>query len=334
MAVKVNNVEVISDARALNNVFNTDNCSYRDWHPTATTITTVINFATPMMVLDMTGNVTFTTSNKATGATAVLILDTTASNHVPTFPSEVKFPSTPTWANNRYWTISFVCWDNSTVRATAIGFDAPATTPLVDPSFNLTGWDTFVSDNNSSFGPTVECSIFFSNEPSNNRIKVTAQHSTGSFGTVVDVTTYVNYSASLTNTTFTVRYNAGSQSCSAGAGQGSASCNSGLYAFGPLPSDDGYADGTYYSINSTPGSTPFRWQVKRNSSDGQGTAFVTALFNTSNPDFEIKVTSDQGTFYSSGTIPTSAQFAISLSSTYGLAGFAPQATPHFTELEA
>jgi len=333
MAVKVNNIEVISDARALNNVFNTDNCSYRDWHPSPATITTVINFATPMMILDMTGNVTFTTSNKATGATAVLILDTTASNHVPTFPSEVKFPSTPTWANNRYWTISFVCWDNSTVRATAIGFDDPATAPLVDPSFDLTGWDTQVSDSNSNFGPIASCSIFFSNEPSNNRIKVTAQHTTGSFGTVVDVTTYVNYSATLTNTTFTVRYNAGSQSCFAGGG-GSQSCNSGNLSFGPLPSDDGYADGTYYSVNSTPGSTGFRWQAKRSTNDGQGTAFTTALFNTSDPDFQIKVTSDQGTFYSSGTIPVAADFVINLNSTYGVAGFTPQATPHFTELEA
>lgn len=332
MAVKVNNIEVISDARALNNVFNTENCSYRDWHPAPTTITNVINFATPMMVLDMTGNVTFTTSNKATGASAVLILDTTASNHVPTFPSEVKFPSTPSWASNRYWTISFVCWDNSTVRATAIGFDAPATAPLVDPLFDLSGWVTHVSNQASNSGPTVECSIFFSNEPSNNRIKVTAQH-TGSSGTIVDVTTYVNYSASLTNTTFTARYNAGNQSCFSGASPG-ASCNSGNYAYGPLPSDDGYADGTYYGINQTPGSLSFHWRVARQISDGQGTAFVTALFNTSDPDFQIKVTSDQGTFYSSGTIPSAADFAINLDSTYGIAGFSPQATPHFPELEA
>lgn len=332
MAVKVNNVEVISDARALNNVFNTDNCTYRNWHPTATTITNVINFATPMMVLDMTGNVTFTTSNKATGASAILILDTTASNHVPTFPSEVKFPSTPTWANNRYWTISFVCWDNSTVRATAIGFDAPATAPLVDPSFDLTGWNTYASSQNSNSGPSAACQIAFQLEPSNNRIKVTCTSTEEPPGTVTDVTTYVNYSNTLTNTTFTVRYNAGNQSCFAGTGNGD-SCDSGLLTFGPLPSDDGYVDGTYYTVNQTPGETRFAWHAKRQTSDGQGTCFVSALFNTSNPDFQIKVTSDQGTFYSSGTIPNTGDFAINISSTYGIAGFSPQET-HFTELEA
>ena len=332
MAIQTKGVTAINDSRELVNIAFTENCTYKDWQTTAQTITTDLDWHKPLMKLDMTGNVTFTTSNKATGATAVLILDTTASNHVPTFPSEVKFPSTPTWANNRYWTISFVCWDNSTVRATAIGFDDPATTPLVDPLFDLSGWDTNVSDSNASFGPIASCSIFFSHEPSNNRIKVTAQHTTGSFGTIVDVTTYVNYSASLTNTTFTARYNAGNQSCFAGSG--STSCNSGGLPFGPLPSDDGYADGSYYSINSTPGSLGFRWLAQRSTSDGQGTAFVTALFNTSDPDFQIKVTSDQGTFYSSGTIPTAADFAINLSSTYGVAGFTPQATPHFTELEA
>lgn len=331
MAVKINNVEVISDARALNNVFNTDNCSYQNWHPAATTITNVINFATPMMVLDMTGNVTFTTSNKATGASAILLLDTTASNHVPTFPSEVKFPSTPTWANNRYWTISFVCWDNSTVRATAIGFDAPATAPLVDPSFDLTGWNTYASSQNSNTGPTAACQIAFSLEPANNRIKVTCTHTEEPSGTQTDVTTYVNYSNTLTNTAFTVRYNVGNQGCSGGPN----SCNSGLYPFGPLPSDDGFASGTYYSINQTPGDTRFGWIAIRNTSDGQGTTFVTAIFNTSDPDFQIKVTSDQGTFYSTGTIQTAQTFDISISSTYGIAGFSPQqTTTGFTELEA
>jgi hypothetical protein len=126
MAIKISSTEVIDNSRVLQNITGA-NGTYTNFHAAATTITTVINFSTPVMTLTMSGNVTFSESNKGAGKTAILILDTSASGHTPTFSANVKWPgagTAPTWSDSRYWEIAFVCWDSTTVRATAVGFDA------------------------------------------------------------------------------------------------------------------------------------------------------------------------------------------------------------------
>ena len=47
--------------------------------------------------------------------------------YVPTFSSNIKWSgdgTAPMWSAYRYWEISFVCWDNLTVRAVAAGYNA------------------------------------------------------------------------------------------------------------------------------------------------------------------------------------------------------------------
>lgn len=123
MAIKISGTDVINNSRAIENITNATG-TYDAFHPTATAITTVINFSTPLMTLTMSGNVTFTESNKNTGKTAILLLDTSASAHTPTFSANIKWPADtePTWSGSRYWMIGFTCWDSSIVRATATGY--------------------------------------------------------------------------------------------------------------------------------------------------------------------------------------------------------------------
>lgn len=69
-------------------------------------------------------NTTYTEANKAAGRTLLFWLDTTT-GVTPTFSSNIKWPNDtePTWSNNRWWLIGLVCWDNTTVRATASGYN-------------------------------------------------------------------------------------------------------------------------------------------------------------------------------------------------------------------
>lgn len=122
MAIKINGTTVITDGRTLD--VTGASGKFDDLRTSLTGIGTVINFNTPLMTKTMTANTTFTESNKSTGRASVLLLDTSSTGHTPTFSSNIKWPAdtTPTWVNNRYWNIGFVCWDNTTVRAVANGF--------------------------------------------------------------------------------------------------------------------------------------------------------------------------------------------------------------------
>lgn len=127
MAIKISGTEVIDNSRVLQNITGA-NGTYGNFHSSATIITTVINFATPMMTLSMTGNVTFTESNKSAGRSAMLLLDTSSSGHTPTFSSNIKWNggTTPTWGDARYWQIALQCIDGTTVRGTALGYETGA----------------------------------------------------------------------------------------------------------------------------------------------------------------------------------------------------------------
>lgn len=125
MAVVIGSTTVIDDSRRLQNVVSA-NGFYDDFHANPTAITTSLDFNRPLMTRTMAGNETYTEANKGIGRTAVLILDTTASGHIPTFSSDIKWPgdAEPTWSDHRYWNIAFVCWDSTVVRAAAVGFDS------------------------------------------------------------------------------------------------------------------------------------------------------------------------------------------------------------------
>jgi len=126
MAIKVTGTTVIDNSRVLQNITGA-NGVYNNFHPASTAITSVIDFSTPFMTLTMSGNVTFTESNKSAGRTAILILNTNSTPFAPTFSANIKWPAggtAPTWSTYRYWEISFVCWDATIVRAVSAGFSA------------------------------------------------------------------------------------------------------------------------------------------------------------------------------------------------------------------
>jgi hypothetical protein len=124
MAIKVASTTVINNSRKLENV--TDMVgTYGDFFPNSTTITTELDFTKPRMTLNMSGNVTFTATGFLVGRASNLILDRSTSGHTPSFPASIEFsPGTPTWADHRYWIISFLCTTGSTARAFAVGYNS------------------------------------------------------------------------------------------------------------------------------------------------------------------------------------------------------------------
>jgi hypothetical protein len=121
MAFKVGTSTVINGAR--NFTVTGASGRYDDLRAEVATITTVLNFNTPMMSVVLGSSTTFTESNKELGKIATLLLDRSASGHTPTFSANVQWAndSVPSWSTYRYWTISFVCWDSTIVRAVASG---------------------------------------------------------------------------------------------------------------------------------------------------------------------------------------------------------------------
>lgn len=104
------------------------NATYTDLHPATHNLSSsdlAIDFSIPVnkMVLDAAR--TFSEENKAAHRSIILLLDTSASDHDPTFSSNIKFvnATTPTWDDYRYWVISMICLDSTNVLASATGHD-------------------------------------------------------------------------------------------------------------------------------------------------------------------------------------------------------------------
>lgn len=296
MAIKVSGTTVIDNSRILQNITNTTGI-YTNWHPEADTITTVIDFDKPMMKLAMTGNVTFTESNKAAGKTCVLILDTSTSAHTPTFSANIKFPSTPSWSSSRIWIISFTAWDGTTARATALPFSASTGGSGLPSSFSPPGsWDTFQNFNSTAGFPECFAYVQFSHDSANSRIRAyfnSGDSSAPATGTYVDIV----YSGLTNITSIQAQYNVDSQVCTG-------DCNPSTYGIGPLPTSDGYNSGTYYNLPVT-----FNWTAQANPNSGPAyynEATVQADFTSANPDFRIKVVCDQGTLYSTCEVTANA----------------------------
>jgi len=305
MAIKVAGTTVIDDSRVLQNITGTTGV-YSDWHPGMDTITTVIDFDKPMMKLAMTGNVTFTESNKAAGKSCVLVLDTSTTPYAPTFSANIKFSSTPTWSSSRFWIITFVAWDATTVRATAQPFSAAVTGGAsLQSSFSPpAGWDTYGVYTSQIGFPEIWAYVAFSHDSGNSRLRayfINGDSSAIAIGTYVDIP----YSGLTNITSIQAQYNVDSQSCFG-------DCNASNYAFGPTPASDGYNSGTYYNFPVT-----FGWMAQANPNQGQSNQAQTAAdFTSANPDFRIKLVCDQGTFYSTCEI-TANGGALFLRAEYG-----------------
>ena len=103
--------------------------SYKNLHPDLTTTSAAATSQTfsmndPMTHMTMTAATTFTATNLAAGKTAMMVLDTTASAHTPSWVSDIKWPDAtePTWADYRYWIVSFTCLNGTTTLASASGY--------------------------------------------------------------------------------------------------------------------------------------------------------------------------------------------------------------------
>ena len=124
MAVLVGTTEVIDDSRVLQNITGA-NGIYNSFHPNFGSIASTIDMNKPIMNCIMNGNLTFTETNKSAGKTAVLLLDTRTVPYTPIFSNNIKWAEDlePIWSDYRFWNIALVCWDSSTIRAAAVGFN-------------------------------------------------------------------------------------------------------------------------------------------------------------------------------------------------------------------
>ena len=103
--------------------------TYTNLHPVVHTVTTVNGASTfdmnrPMNHFTMTAAASFTGVGIAAGKTSMMVLDTSASAYTPTWGSDIKWPGAeePTWADSRYWIVSFTCLDGSIILASASGY--------------------------------------------------------------------------------------------------------------------------------------------------------------------------------------------------------------------
>ena len=307
MAIKISGVTVINNSRELENLTGASG-TFGDFHPDETTITSAsslnISMLVPIQKVDMTGNVAFTCTNKAFGRDVVLILDTTATPHTPSFDSSVEFPGgEPTWTGYRHWTITLMCWNGTNVRATAIGFDDAGSAPsggLPSTFSQFIGFDTSQTAYTAVGIAQAWASVSFEHEPASNRIKVGWWSATNQYASATTYT-YVNYTALTNITSVQFQYNVSGQNCSG-------VCDAASYSGVPTPAAYGYSSGTYYN-----GYVRFWWAAYANSTT---TNTVTgATFNSSDPDFRIRVICDQGTLYS--TCELSQNYA-SLVANYGM----------------
>ena len=303
MAIKQQNTTVIDDTRKVFTTYGEGiwgfsagiDGKFSNLHPKQVdTITTGIDFNKSVLKIAMTGAVTFTVSNTAPGRMIILNIDTSTSGHTPTFPSAVKFPSTPTWSNNRHWQVHLTVLSATDIRATAFGFDEPGAASSTFSNFSLsspTFWRTQDYYWSNTGWPETWCYLLFVHESSNNRIKITyAYGDSGAPGSYP--VQYANYTGLTGITSVEAQYNVASQSCSG-------DCNSSNYSFGPMPTSDGYTSGTYYTV-PTSGGLRFAWMAMANPNDpgGAGQSLVQANMTSSDPDFRIKIVCNEGTFYS------------------------------------
>jgi hypothetical protein len=102
--------------------------TYTNLHPELTTTSAAtsqtIDMTKPMHHVTMTAGTAFSGVSIAAGRTAMMVLDTSATPHTPTWGSDIKWPDAtePTWADYRYWIVSMTCLNGVTILASASGY--------------------------------------------------------------------------------------------------------------------------------------------------------------------------------------------------------------------
>ena len=103
--------------------------NYTSLHPEVTSTSAAATSQTfdmndPMTHMTMTAATSFTATNLAAGKTSMMVLDTTASAYTPSWNADIKWPDAtePTWADYRYWIVSFTCLNGTTTLASASGY--------------------------------------------------------------------------------------------------------------------------------------------------------------------------------------------------------------------
>lgn len=103
--------------------------TYINLQPEVTAVTAAATSQTfdvnnPMTHMTMSAATTFTPINLSAGKTTMMVLDTTATPHTPSWDASIKWPEAkePTWADYRYWVVSFTCLNGTTVLASASGY--------------------------------------------------------------------------------------------------------------------------------------------------------------------------------------------------------------------
>lgn len=99
--------------------------TYTNLHPVVASASAAtsqtIDMTKPMHHVTMTAGTAFSGVSIAAGRTSMMVLDTSTTPHTPTWSSDIKWPDAtePTWADARYWTISFTCLNGTTIFASA-----------------------------------------------------------------------------------------------------------------------------------------------------------------------------------------------------------------------
>ena len=102
--------------------------TYTNLHPVVATASAstsqVIDMTKPMHHVTMTAGTAFSGVSIAAGRTAMIVLDTSATPYTPTWSSDIKWPADtePSWADSRYWVVSFTCLNSTTILASASGY--------------------------------------------------------------------------------------------------------------------------------------------------------------------------------------------------------------------
>lgn len=102
--------------------------TYKNLHPVVNagnvSSTSTINMDTAMHHFTMTAATAFSGINIAAGKTSMMVLDTSATPHTPTWSADIKWPDAtePTWADYRYWIVSMTCLNGVTILASASGY--------------------------------------------------------------------------------------------------------------------------------------------------------------------------------------------------------------------
>lgn len=230
MAYEIGTDTVVTNGRALDNIAGTSFVnSYDDFSPSVTMMSAGdnVDFRNPVSYYFMTGNDSMSFTNLSDGATCVLLLDTGATPHFPSFTAAAgtlfwgtSDGATPVWGDYRYWQIIFTA-NGSTIRAAAGGFTftgtsaPPQPTEFLQPSFSLPSqfsgrfYQSVRATAAALDQSTCNLSIRFTHEPDDNRIAVQCRGSkhTDPAGGNFNETVYINYSGFDNITAINVRYN-------------------------------------------------------------------------------------------------------------------------------